>query len=113
MGSDEWRISVKALAASYAGNQVTFCRAYSQHEECQCHVKLDTTYPIVLGQALLEQRGLDERREPLALVPVAHPVACDLPEPHYDGVHATPFCDILQDVLSDPLALAVAGSEGR
>ena len=67
----------------------------------------------MLRQTLLEQRRLDEGREPLALIPVALPVARHLPEPHDDGVHGAAFRYVLKDVFSDPLALAVACSEGR
>lgn len=71
------------------------------------------TYPLDVGQTLLEQRGLDERGEPLLLVPVPDLVAGDLAEAHDDRVHSPLLRGVLQDVLSDPLSFAVAGAEGR
>ena len=68
----------------------------------------DVTYPIVLRQAFLEQRGLDEGWEPLTLVPIARPISRNLSKAHDDGVHARALCDDLQDVLSDPFALGIA-----
>ena len=115
IGSGEWRISVNALAASYAGNQVTFYRGYSdsQYPELEHYGNADATYPVVLRQTLLEQCRLDERWEPLALIPVALPVARDLSQPHHDSMYPTAFRDVLKNVLCDPLSLAVACSEGR
>ena len=106
---------MNALAASYAGNQVTFYRGYSdsQYPELDHYGNADATYPVVFRQTLLEQCRLDERWEPLALIPVALPVARDLSQPHHDSMHPTAFRDVLKDVFSDPLALAIACSEGR
>lgn len=68
------------------------------------------TYPFNVGQALLEQRRLDERREPLPLVPVPDLVTGDLAETHHDRVDAPLLRSTLQDVLGHPFPFAVAGA---
>ena len=59
------------------------------------------------------ERGLDERREPLLLVPVPEAVPGDLPEAHDDSAYARAARNILEEALRDPLRLGVAAPEGR
>ena len=71
------------------------------------------TYTLELRQAALVERSLDERREPLLLVPVPEPVPGDLPEAHDDGAHARAPRDVFEKALRDPLRLGIAAPEGR
>ena len=69
------------------------------------------TYPTDVRQASKELGGLDERREPLSLVPVADPVPADLTKTHYHRLYARLFGSVLQNVFGDPLRLRVATAE--
>ena len=70
-----------------------------------------TTSPVDLGEAVLEECGLDQRGEPLRLVPVSQLVASDLTEAHDDGVHVRLRGNIFQDVFGHPLGLPVTSPE--
>ena len=70
-----------------------------------------TTYAVDVGQAAREEGGLDERGEPLALVPVAGLVPADLPKAHDHGREPRALCGVLEDALRDPFGLAVPRAE--
>ena len=58
-GSHEWRISVKAFEASYAGNQETTCSQQVNTAFAQV-AGTEKTYPVEGRQAALVERGLDD-----------------------------------------------------
>ena len=69
------------------------------------------TYPFHVGQAVRELGRLDEGREPLPFVPVARPVAANLPEADYYAWYFRAFGHIEKDLLCYPLGFRVARTE--